>query len=76
MDLVFTTGRRAHARAEELLDYWEVTGWARELPERLSGGGKQRVAIARALANSPAMILADEPTASTAVSVGCACYGS
>ena len=64
MDLVGTSGQKAHSRATELLDYLEVTGRAHELPERLSGGEKQRVAIARALANSPAMILADEPTAS------------
>ena len=64
MDLVGVTGRKARSRAAELLDYLEVTGRAGELPERMSGGEKQRVAIARALANSPAMILADEPTAS------------
>ena len=64
MDLVGVTGQKAHSRATELLDYLEVTGRAHELPERLYGGEKQRVAIARALANSPAMILADEPTAS------------
>lgn len=64
MDLVGVTGRKAQSRAVELLDYLEVTGRAHELPERLSGGERQRVAIARALANSPAMILADEPTAS------------
>jgi putative ABC transport system ATP-binding protein len=64
MDLIGTAGGQAHSRAAELLEYLEVTDRGGELPERLSGGEKQRVAIARALANSPAMILADEPTAS------------
>ncbi len=33
-------------------------------PDLLSGGQRQRVAIARALANRPAIVFADEPTAS------------
>jgi len=53
----------AQARAQELLDYLEVGHRARAMPALLSGGEAQRVAIARALANSPRIILADEPTA-------------
>jgi putative ABC transport system ATP-binding protein len=64
MDLVGVAGQKAHSRAAELLAFLEVTDRAHELPEKLSGGERQRVAIARALANRPAMILADEPTAS------------
>jgi putative ABC transport system ATP-binding protein len=53
----------AQVRAIELLDYLEVGHRKDAMPAQLSGGEAQRVAIARALANSPRIILADEPTA-------------
>ncbi|MDG4892519.1 ABC transporter ATP-binding protein [Mesorhizobium sp. WSM4976] len=53
----------ARKRALELLDYLEIGHRKDAMPAKLSGGEAQRVAIARALANSPRIILADEPTA-------------
>ena len=53
----------ARERAAELLDYLEIGNRRHAMPANLSGGEAQRVAIARALANSPRIILADEPTA-------------
>ena len=53
----------ARRRALELLDYLDVGHRRGSMPAKLSGGEAQRVAIARALANSPRIILADEPTA-------------
>jgi putative ABC transport system ATP-binding protein len=64
LELIGIAGRQADSRAMELLEYLEVADRADHLPEQLSGGERQRVAIARALANNPAIILADEPTAS------------
>ncbi len=49
-------------RAIELLERVGIPEKAKQLPSALSGGQRQRVAIARALANTPVMLLADEPT--------------
>ena len=52
----------ARARASGLLESFGLGHRLDHLPGKLSGGEKQRVAIARALANSPGVLLADEPT--------------
>lgn len=49
-------------KAEECLELVGLTKWMDHRPYEMSGGQQQRVAIARALANSPRVIIADEPT--------------
>ena len=50
------------SRAHALLNEVGLGDKTHRLPSQLSGGEQQRVAIARSLANTPGVLLADEPT--------------
>ena len=50
------------ARVDLLLELVGLGAHAQQRPAEMSGGQQQRVAIARALANSPRLLVADEPT--------------
>jgi len=54
--------KEAMMKAEKLLEYLNLTARKDHKPSELSGGEQQRIAVARALVNSPAVVLADEPS--------------
>jgi putative ABC transport system ATP-binding protein len=62
--------RKARAQADRLLTQLGIDRYCDTYPARLSGGERQRVAIARALINSPAVLLADEPTGAVDTNTG------
>ena len=63
LGMTFARKKYSVPRAKQLLDRVGLSHRARNKPSAMSVGEQQRVAVARALANSPAILLADEPTA-------------
>lgn len=63
LGMAFSNKGADRSRGKELLDRVGLSGRLDHRPQQMSVGEQQRVAVARAMANSPSLLLADEPTA-------------
>jgi len=63
LDICNMPKAEAKRRAKEALHAVSLGHRLNSYPKKMSGGEQQRVAVARAIAGSPALVLADEPTA-------------
>ncbi|MGB8476096.1 MAG: ABC transporter ATP-binding protein [Candidatus Acidiferrum sp.] len=70
LPLLLAGKHKARAAAREKLAWVELDGFGDRYPHQLSGGQMQRVGIARALVQSPAILLADEPTGNLDTATG------
>ena len=55
--------KESHRRADELLERFSLSNWAKASVYALSGGMAQRLMVARAIFHRPAVLFLDEPTA-------------
>ena len=62
LPLLLDARRPDKAQLDEIFNMLGLSDRKKHLPNQLSGGQQQRVSIGRALINSPALVLADEPT--------------